>query len=203
MCGNEEVMAEKSKQEFLESDHEQLIKKFSLKSDDENLYINFLTEPYAINRTTAAVTKRRTGEDAQHDVMMTIFDMLLHTKDLAELPALSGTWATLSTLGGIIGASHAARLHTNEIVAPFIDKIEEFSAVCEQFDGKKQSKGDVSYVLPLFDFFPVWVQFYDADDEFPATLQFLYDSNATSFVFFETLFYSTSYMQKLFASMIS
>ncbi len=202
MCGNEEAMAEKAKQEFLECDQEQLIRKFSLRSDEENIYINFLTEPYAINRRTAAVTRRRTGEEAIHDVMMAIFDMLEHSKEQAELPALSGTWATLSDIGGIIGASHAARLHTNEIIAPFVDHVPEFTAVCENLDGKKQRKGDVSYILPLFDFFPVWVQFYDADDEFPATLQFLYDSNAKDFVFFETLFYCTSYMQQLFTSQL-
>ena len=202
MCGNEEAMAAKAKEEFLASDHEKLIKKYSLKSDAENLYINFLTETYAINRTTADVTKRATGEPAVHDVMMSIFDMLMNSYAQDELPALSGTWATLSTLGGIIGAAHVARLHTNEILVPFVDKVPEFTAVCEKLDGKKQLKGDVSYILPLFDFFPVWVQFYDADDEFPATLQFMYDSNAKDFVFFETLFYCTSYMEKLFAEML-
>lgn len=202
MCGNEEAMAEKAKQEFLEFDHEKLIRKFSLKHDSENIYINFLTVTYAINRTTAAVTNRATGEPALHDIMMAIFDMLMHFKDQDELPALSGTWVTLSTIGGIIGAAHVARLHTNEILAPFVDKVPEFCAVCEKLDGKKQPKGDVSYILPLFDFFPVWVQFYDADDEFPATLQFMYDSTAKNFVFFETLFYCTSYMEKLFADLL-
>ncbi len=202
MCGNEEVMAEKARQEFLESDQEQLIRKYSLKYNAETLFINFLTETYCISRTTGEITKRATGEAAEHDIMMAIFDMLMHSKDRDSLPELSGTWATLSTLGGIIGAGHAARLHTNELIAPFVDRVPEFTAVCEQLDGKKQPKGDVSYILPLFDFFPVWVQFYDADDEFPATLQFLYDSNATDFVFFETLFYCTSYMQKHFAEML-
>lgn len=202
MCGNEEAMAEKIRQEFLKSDHEQLIRKFSLKHDAENIFINFLTEPYAINRTTGEVTKRLTGEPAVHDVMMSVLDMLLHSKAQTDLPVLTGTWATLSALGGIIGTAHAERLHTNEVIAPFVDKVPEFTALCERLNGKKQPKGDVSYVLPLFDFFPVWVQFYDADDEFPATLQFLYDSNAKEFVFFETLFYCTDYMEKLFASML-
>lgn len=202
MCGNEEAMAEKAKQEFLECDHEQLKSKFKLNSDSDNLYIHFLTETYAISKTTGDVVKRSTGEAAEHDVMMAIFDMLLNSKASPVLPELSGTWATLSTLGGIIGASHAARLHTNDIIAPFVDKVPEFTRVCEQLEGIKQTKGDVSYILPLFDFFPVWVQFYDADDEFPATLQFYYDSNAKNFVFFETLFYCTSYMQKLFADML-
>lgn len=202
MCGNQEAMAEKARLEFLELDQEKLIKKYSLESDDENLYINFLTVPYAINRTTGIITKKETGEAAFHDIMMAIYDMLENSKAQDELPALSGTWATLSTLGGIIGAAHVARLHTNEILAPFIDKVPEFTAVCEKLKGIKQPKGDVSYILPLFDFFPVWVQYYDADDEFPATLQFMYDSNAKSFVFFETMFYCTSYMETLFAKML-
>ncbi|MDO4490105.1 MAG: DUF3786 domain-containing protein [Lachnospiraceae bacterium] len=202
MCGNEEAMAEKAKQEFLAEDQEKLIRKYALKCDEEHLYINFLSTPYAISRKTGDVTVKETGEAAVHDVMMAILDMLVHSKDQEELPALSGTWATLSTLGGIIGAAHVARLHTNEILAPFVDKIPEFTAVCEKLNGKKQPKGDVSYILPLFDFFPVWVQFYDADDEFPATLQFMYDSNAKNFVFFETLFYCTSYMEQLFAEML-
>ena len=49
--------------------------------------------------------------------------------------------------------------------------------------------GDVSRILDVFDFFPVCVRFWDADEEFPASLQFLWDANALDFLYYETLWY--------------
>ena len=37
--------------------------------------------------------------------------------------------------------------------------------------------------------FPVCLRFYDADEEFPASLQFLWDATALDFLYYETLWY--------------
>ena len=47
----------------------------------------------------------------------------------------------------------------------------------------------MSYIIDVFDFFPVCVRFWDADEEFPASLQFLWDANALDFLYYETLWY--------------
>lgn len=49
--------------------------------------------------------------------------------------------------------------------------------------------GDVSFLLPVFDFFPVWFQFWDADEEEPASLRFLWDQQTLRYLHYETLWY--------------
>ena len=50
--------------------------------------------------------------------------------------------------------------------------------------------GDFSAVLPVLPFFPVLLRFWEADDEFPAQLQFLWDRNSMRYLTYETSFYT-------------
>ena len=46
---------------------------------------------------------------------------------------------------------------------------------CERLGGSPGKVGDVSYTIPLFDFFPVMLQFWDGDDEFGPVLKIMWD----------------------------
>ena len=48
---------------------------------------------------------------------------------------------------------------------------------------------DVGYVVPVFHDFATWFQFYDGDDEFPASITYLFDENALQYMHYETLWY--------------
>ena len=47
-------------------------------------------------------------------------------------------------------------------------------------------------MLPLFPFFPLRLRFYDADEEFPAKLQLLWDENTPRYMRYETTFYAAN-----------
>ena len=49
--------------------------------------------------------------------------------------------------------------------------------------------GDVTYRIPVTPFFPVLLQFWESDEEFPPQLQLMWDRNADSFLHFETTFF--------------
>ena len=49
--------------------------------------------------------------------------------------------------------------------------------------------GDVTAMLWPFPFVPITVQFWEADEEFPATLKFMFDENILDYMHFETTFY--------------
>ena len=57
-----------------------------------------------------------------------------------------------------------------------------------------EGKGDVAYCLPVFDCLPVRLSFWEADEDFPPSLQFQWDRNTTDFIHFETTFYVTSHL---------
>ncbi len=95
--------------------------------------------------------------------------------------------------GTVISASSAAGVFAN-VSAPFEGKTEALRRACMILGGKPGTVGDVSSTIPLFDFFPVMLQFWDADDEFDAVLKFMWDENATDFMHFETLCFATGHM---------
>ena len=128
---------------------------------------------------------------------MSVYDMLCYSYERPEPPALSGEWASLSVLGGIIGAGHTQKLHTPNVLAPMEGRLADIGAACEEMGGRPVKGGDVSYILPVFDFFPLWLQFWDADDEFPSSIQFLWDKNALEFMHYETLWYVVGHVETL------
>lgn len=56
----------------------------------------------------------------------------------------------------------------------------------------------MAYQLWLFPFLPVILRFWDADEDFPASLQVLLDQNTLDFIHYETLMFALSHlMQRL------
>ena len=68
--------------------------------------------------------------------------------------------------------------------------------VCRRLGGIHQPKGDVSYELALFPFLPLILRFWEADEEFPASLQALVDRNTLDFLRYETLMFALDYVVK-------
>lgn len=197
MCGNYDQMSEDSRKLFLSMDQEAIIRKFHLKHDEEKIFIRFLNREYALDRNTGLIHAADTGRPAGNDETMSIYDMLCYSVESPSLPILSGEWKSLSALGGIIGSSHTQnRLYTEKMLAPFAGRTQQMSAACEKLGGHKAKGADVSYILPVFDFFPVWMEFWDGDDEFPPNIQFLWDQNSLEFLHYETLWYCTQFLEK-------
>ncbi|MDO4621732.1 MAG: DUF3786 domain-containing protein [Eubacteriales bacterium] len=203
MCGNADTMTETSRQLFLTLDQEQLIQKFSLDADEENIYISFLGQTYAVNRVLGNVVIPGSFQPLPVDVVMAIYNVLTHSAEVQELPVLSGTWYTLNQLGGLLAAGHTAKLQTPEVLKPFEGKVDELRKVCEDMGGIPAKGGDVSYQLPVFPFLPMWFQYWDADDEFPASVQFLWDKDAEKLLHFEILHHTTAYIESLLANLVS
>ena len=52
----------------------------------------------------------------------------------------------------------------------------------------------MSSIIPVFDFLPAMLQFWDADEEFDAVLKFMWDYNTTAFMHFETMAFATMHL---------
>ena len=178
MCGNHVQMMEDARRIFLKYDQSAMIRKYHLENDEKYLFIRFMNREYEIARKSGVITRKGSTERAGHPETMSIYDMLCYSEKLPELPPLTGQWESLSVLGGIIGAGHTQRLMTGRVLEPFAGKTEEMCRACEEMGGKKQKGADVSYILPVFDFFPFWFEFWDGDEEFPPNIQFLWDKNS-------------------------
>ena len=69
-----------------------------------------------------------------------------------------------------------------------------FRSACIALSGKELEKGDVAFKLNLFPFLPIIIRFWEADDEFPASLQILADRNTLDYMHYETLMFALTHL---------
>lgn len=192
MRDNYKIQTDYARGIFLKYDQSRLIENFHLAHDEEFLYINFVNSPYRIHRVTGYVEGQdeqgRWSESEFHEVL-SIYDMICNTNGF---PVLAKNWSPIGNLGGMRNASAPVGEDCFDHYGAFFSgKTEALAKACEKMGGIKAPRGDVAYYLPMFDFFPVYLRFYDADDEFPAQLQILWDTNTCQYIHYETTFYMT------------
>lgn len=187
MESNYDKMKNQARQLFLNYDQNEMIEKFHLEHTDQAIWIRFLGEQYEIDRKSGVITRSEMPQTgASFEVSMSIYDMLCHSKGR---PELSGEWVTIHSLYGVKGSKgHVGLL---EKYAKLIDgKMDRMLEICASMGGKRSSgKEDAGSILPVFDFFPIYLQFWESDEDFPAQLQALLDKNAAGFVYYETMWY--------------
>ena len=180
---NYAIQVERARALFLQYDRAAMAARLALPMTDGAISIRFLGEPLTVRADGRVLAPD--GAPASFAAAMTVYDALAR----ANAPVLSGDFVPTAALHGIRGAhavhedlhSHAAQRFAGKTAA--LD-----AALCAR-GGRPWGKGDVSRVVDVFDFFPVCVRFWDADEEFPASLQFLWDANALDFLHYETLWY--------------
>ena len=192
---NYEITKRQMARSFARYDHEAMIRKFHLSGDEEYLYIRFLNRPYRIHRSSGAVTWSEDGfassTEAGFNEAMTIYDVLCNARDGC---AAAGEFASINHLMKAAGKPEQSGILDARQILLFDHREAALARACEQLGGVKYGKGDVACRLPLFDFLPAALQFWNSDDEFPASLQLLWDQNILDFMHFETVWYAAGHL---------
>ncbi|MCD7737244.1 MAG: DUF3786 domain-containing protein, partial [Lachnospiraceae bacterium] len=131
-----------------------------------------------------------TCSEAGFNEAMTIYDVLCYSKNDCHL---SGRFITLSGLR-FNSAFGSADSFFRDFAVFFDRKIPALDAACLRLGGKKEQVGDSAWQLPLFDFLPVVLQFWESDEDFPASLKLLWDENILDYMHFETIFYAANHL---------
>ena len=177
---------------FLEYEQEQLIRKYQLRSDEGWIYLTYLNIPCRISRLTGQIDQlleNRWTECRSFSTVMTIYDLLCHHQG-PNPPALYHQWCTVGTF--VVTGVTDAGTFTRKYAALFDGKTDALRAACEALGGIPETgriRADVAYRIPVTRFFPVLLQFWEGDEEFPPKLQLMWDRNAMEFLHFETTFY--------------
>ena len=181
---NYSIQLERARAFFQTFDQAAMCARLGLAMTEAEIPIRFLGETLRIRRSDCAVL-RPDGAPAPFGAAMTIYDALARD----NVPRLSGDFVPTAALHGIRG-THAVHenLH-NPAAQRFAGRADQLERALIALGGRRWGLGDVSYVVDALDFFPVCVRFWDADEEFPASLQFLWDANALDFLYYETLWY--------------
>lgn len=193
---NYEKMKDDMASVFLEYDQEKMIRKFSLEHDENYLFIFFTGRRYRIHRHTGAVSWSKdsfqTEEKADYNEAMTIYDVLCYSKEHCHL---AGEWVNVGSFSAVRGGTLAKAGNFFQNAGEYFNgKTDALAHACEVLQGRKIKKGDVGYELDLFPFLPLSLCFWEADEEFPASLQILTDKNILDYMHYETLMFAITHV---------
>lgn len=177
---------------FLEFDQELLIRKFHLEADPDYIYLTYLNTPCRICRGTGRIDEFRDGtwqECREFGTVMTVYDLLCHHQG-SVAPALYGAWCTVGTfvVTGVTGTGG----FTKKYAARFDRDPEALKQACLALGGRilpSMAGADLTCRFQVTPYFPVLMQFWHSDEEFPAQVVLLWDRNSMAFLHFETTFY--------------
>ena len=177
-----------------------MIRKFQLQHDSDYMYIDFIGHRYQIHRTSGKVMWSDDNfihsQEANYNEVMTIYDVLCYSRENCHLSGEFVNMKNLSSIQAGSGTLGGGLFQKTEEGFDHNDKL--LSRACEKLNGVKYGKGDVAYQIHLFDFLPVVFQFWNSDDEFPASLNLLADKNMLEYMHFETVWFAVGHlMQRL------
>ena len=187
MSDNYEIARDRAEKAFLQYGQEAMIAKFGLAHDRDFLYIRFLALDYRVDRKTGRVERLPDLTRAGFREVMTIFDVLCESKPECRL---SGEFVRVNDLDGVTRTAYLGADLFNGSAKAFTRRTAELKAACEALGGTPGTVGDVSFRIPVFDFLPVTLQFWDADDEFDAVLKIMWDRRTLDFMRYETTWYA-------------
>ena len=193
MVSNYDKQVDIGRKIFLNYDQEALIRKFALDADTDFLYLTYLGTKCRVNRMTGAIDKMIDDiymECREYTVVMTIYDMLCHG-DSSTLPPLSGKWTLVGNFAAA-GSSPDANLFSQKYADAFSRKTDALKDACTAIGGKildSIAGADVTARIPAFSFFPVLLQYWEKDEEFPPQVRLLWDDQSMKYLNFETTYY--------------
>ena len=188
---NYDITQIRAEEAFLRYDQETMIEKFGLDHDRAYLYIRFLSCTYRVSRTTGCVERLPEQVRAGFNEAMTIFDVLCESKPDCRL---SGEFVRVNDLDGVPKTTYLGSSLFDGSAKVFTHRTSALRAACERLGGTPGTVGDVSCQLPMFDFLPVTLQFWDADDEFDPVLKIMWDRRTLDFMRYETTWYAAGHL---------
>ena len=181
MIDNYEVVRQTWRQKFLEMDCERLAKKFGLKLDDDFLYMTYFAHPYAIDRRTAKITRLDKPEmPIGFNLEMNFFNMFHYA---VEHPVPSGKLVPFRDVKRVYPFEKA---YQKTILRPFeglfSGRVEALQRALCALNARPLQQGDAGGAIEVFPGLELAVLFWEADDEFDAQVNMLFDSNITDFM---------------------
>lgn len=192
---NYDIMKRNAAGRFLTYDPQKLIDRLSLRSDGEFLYMDLLSTPYRIHRSTGLCERAVPGggfQEAGFDDAMTLYDILCHTDEPVRL---SGELIPMDRLSTVQNASsYAGEGSIRQLSLAFDGREAALAAACEALGGVREGRGDVSYRIPVFGEISLLLSFWSSDEDFPASLKIYCDRDLTRYIFYETVWYMAGHV---------
>lgn len=194
---NYTIMRDQMRGEFVKYDQDKMIRKFSLKHDEDYLYIEFVKKDFRINRHNGVVEWTddgfQTAAEAGYNESMTIYDVLCYSKDDCHL---AGSFCPANMLRGTVKTANVGRSMFKKNAEEFDGRTEALAYACSVLGEPSRMSGDVAAILYPFSFLPITIQYWEADDEFPSNIKFMFDENVVDYMHYETTYFMLGHVIK-------
>lgn len=181
---NYEKQCEDWRQKFLTMDQEDICGRLpGVRMDEGQLLLWHYGRRFAVSRLDGTI--RAVSDERPVDIMprLNIYTLFWYAK---KDVSLTGSWVPFRELKG---ASPFARAFQQGILEPLAETFSGHEGLLEKavesLRGVRVSS--TGFRLPAFSCMPVRLNFWDADDEFPAQANLLFDSSATDLAHVESI----------------
>ena len=183
---NYEKMQEAARLRFLQYDPERLGSKPGVTNREDFLETCFLGELCRISKTTGHIFFPSRGESADFSESLCVYDWLC---DRREDAVAANRFCMVHSLPGIVVSGSGLTMNCDSAAHVIAQNKQAFLALCDTMGGKSADGADFAVIINAFPDLPVLMKFYDADEEFPASLSLLWDENVLQFLRYETVYY--------------
>ncbi|MGM9536663.1 MAG: DUF3786 domain-containing protein [Intestinibacter sp.] len=197
---NYEIQSDVAREAFLKFNHKDIAQKLDLKQDAEYLYVKFINQEYRLGKKSSVIQRIEddsTYVDAGFYEIMSILDLLDNVGRFSkhELKA-SRNFVAPTGLKEVVNAGNTQRnswIFSRNAKA-FSGKLDKLEKACEEIGGVKIDKGDVGYIINIFDYIQLMFVYYDEDSDFEPEIKVLWTDNVLEFVHYETTYYMLEYL---------
>ena len=179
--GNYDAVRAAWRQRFLSMDHESLAERFHLQIDADGLYLTYFSHPYSISRRDARIVRLDSpGAPIGFNTEMNFFNMFHYA---AAHPAPAGKLVPFRKVKRVYPFEAA---YTRSILQPFAQRfaghVPGLRRAFDALHARPLAQGDAGGCLEILPGLELAVTFWDADDEFPAQANMLFDANITDYM---------------------
>ena len=181
MSDNYNAVREHWRQKFLQMDHESLAERFRLKIDENNLYLTYFNRPFVIDRCTGRISRPdKPGFVSTFGIEMNFFNMFHYA---VEHPVPSGKLVPFRNVKRVYpfeAAYMKSTIHPFE--QAYTGRVPELRRALAALNARPIPQGDAGGELEILPGLRLAITFWDADDEFSAQANMLFDSAITDFM---------------------
>ena len=171
-----------------------MIEKFSLRHDEQYLYLEMLCQLHRVDRSTGIVEwldEENVFHEADFNASLSIYDALCYSRPNSTL---AGQYAPINSVANNYHTGNLGGSIFDACAPIFADSPALLEKALIALGGIKEGKGDIAYRINIFPFLPVQIQFWEADEDFPASLQIHWDLNTLQFLRYETTYYAAGHL---------
>lgn len=162
---------EKSWEELVQRDLEELAELSGGTSEEDKLNVDILNQTAVVDRSSRTITWSD-GSDIDDDIKVLLLHYILRSAGRVE-----GKLASYREFqGGDLYYSVFQGRAILPLIKSFGERAEALAAAGEKLGGSRAARGDASVDLQFFPFVPINVTVWEGDDEVPASANILFDS---------------------------